>query len=180
MNLVKKSKFLSLILRHQPEVAGISLDKEGWANVTDILSVTDLDHTQLDEVVYQNNKKRFEYNGDKTKIRARQGHSVKVDVGLKKQTPPRALYHGTKAKNFASIQGRGLLRMNRLHVHLSKDEPTALVVAKRREGQSLIVQVDALRMHNDGYDFFLSNNGVWLTEHVPPQYLMSFGWPEGK
>jgi len=178
MNLTKKSRFLSLILRHDPESVGIVLDKNGWADVKDILSVSDLSIFQLNEVVSTNNKKRFEFNENQTKIRARQGHSVKVDVELEKKTPPKVLYHGTKSKNFIAIQKNGLMKMNRLHVHLSKDERTALTVADRRSGSSVIIQVDALRMHADGYDFFLSNNGVWLTECVPPEYLMVFSWPK--
>jgi len=178
MSLVKKSKFLSLILRHDPGAAGIVLDKNGWTDVGILLEAADLSMEELKDIVENNNKKRFEFNIDCSRIRARQGHSVQVDVELEKKTPPRSLYHGTKSKVFPAIKKHGLKKMKRLHVHLSKDEWTAKDVADRRGGSSVIIQVDALRMHNDGHDFFLSNNGVWLTDNVPPDYLMSFSWPE--
>ena len=169
--MIGKSKFLSLILRHSPEKANISLDKNGWAKVDEILSSVSLSKEQLDQIVDSNNKKRFEYNNDKSMIRARQGHSIQVDVELKKEVPPRILYHGTKSSNVNLIKSNGLIKMNRLHVHLSSDELTARKVAERRDGKNLILSIQALDMYNDGYEFFLSNNDVWLTDHVPPKYI---------
>ena len=171
MDIKKLSKFLSLILRHKPETIGIKLDKNGWANVSEILRGMKIDFATLEKVVTENDKQRFSFNDDKTKIRANQGHSVKVDVELVEKIPPEILYHGTIEKNLKSIVAQGLLKMNRLHVHLSADIETAKKVASRRSGNAVIFEIAARQMYNDGYKFFQSANGVWLTGKVPPKYL---------
>lgn len=171
MDIKKLSKFLSLILRHKPETIGIKLDKNGWANVEEILRGMKINFETLEKVVAENDKKRFSFNDDKTKIRANQGHSVKVYVELTEKIPPQILYHGTIEKNLKSIAAQGLLKMNRLHVHLSADIETAKKVASRRSGTAVIFEIATRQMYNDGYKFFQSANGVWLTDKVPPKYL---------
>ena len=171
MDIKKLSKFLSLILRHKPETVNIKLDKNGWANVAEILRGMKIDFATLEKVVAENDKQRFSFNDDKTKIRANQGHSVKVDVELAEKIPPEILYHGTIEKNLKSIAAQGLLKMNRLYVHLSADIETAKKVAARRSGTAVIYKIAARKMYNDGYKFFQSANGVWLVDNVPPKYL---------
>lgn len=171
MNVKSLSKFLSLILRHKPETIGIKLDKNGWADVSEILRGMKIDFATLETVVRENDKQRFAFNDDKTKIRANQGHSISVDVQPDEKIPPAVLYHGTIERNVNSIAAKGLLKMNRLQVHLSGDVETAKKVAARRAGTAVIYEILAESMYNDGYKFFQSKNGVWLTEHVPPKYL---------
>lgn len=168
-------KFLSLILRHNPETIGITLDKNGWADVSDLIAGVNkkgykLDIDILSEIVETNNKKRYIFNQDKTKIRANQGHSIKVDVELKKQTPPNILYHGTAKKYYDLIIKDGIQKKSRNHVHLSKDEQTAITVGKRH-GESVVIKVNAKVMDNEGYEFFVSENGVWLVDFVPARFL---------
>lgn len=177
MSIKGVSKFLSLVLRHKPEVAGVKLDAHGWADVDKLIDGCqklgkDIDMVMLERTVVENDKVRFTFNSDKTKIRANQGHSIAVDVELEEETPPLYLYHGTLERNHASIKERGLLKMKRLHVHLSLDEETAEKVAARRVGASLICKIDSGAMARDGYKFYRSKNGVWLTEHVPMKYIM--------
>jgi putative RNA 2'-phosphotransferase len=169
-DLVQTSKFLSLILRHKPQQFGIVLDVNGWANVNDVLDKMHIDIHTLKQVVYTNDKKRFALSEDETQIRASQGHSIKVDLGLVAQQPPDVLYHGTAHVSWHSIAELGLKKMNRQHVHLSLDVQTATKVGQRH-GKPFILKVDSTRMFKDGYKFFLSDNGVWLTEHVPKEYL---------
>lgn len=174
------SKYLSLILRHMPDKAGIILDANGWTDVKELLSKT---HTMMDfleRAVATNSKKRFEFNDDKTKIRACQGHSIDVDLGLPRAEPPWTLYHGTAKKNVALIEKSGLNKMSRQHVHLSRDVETAEKVGQRHCGMenAVVFRVAAQEMYKDGYHFFLSKNGVWLTDTVPPQYLSI--WTESK
>ncbi|GAB1856235.1 RNA 2'-phosphotransferase [Flavobacteriaceae bacterium MHTCC 0001] len=167
------SKFLSLILRHQPEKIGLRLDDNGWALVSDILETSKVKFTfdELEEVVATNDKQRFSFNDDKTKIRANQGHSLKtVDLNLKTQRPPQFLYHGTVAKFIPEIKLHGLKKMSRQHVHLSKDRDTATKVGFRR-GKPIILSIRALDMHNNGNDFYISDNGVWLTDAVAPEFI---------
>ena len=167
------SKFLSLVLRHKPETIGLKLDENGWALTSDILSNSKLKFTirELEEVVSTNDKKRFSFNEDKTKIRANQGHSLgHIDLELKTQTPPQFLYHGTVPKFIDSIKKTGLQKMNRQHVHLSEDRETATTVGSRR-GVPTILCVRAKDMYNYGHSFFLSENGVWLTDNVPVQFI---------
>ncbi len=173
--IVRASKFLSLILRHRPEKIGLTLDAQGWASVDELLERLaqrnfPLDRAGLKQVVAENDKQRFAFNPDRKRIRASQGHSLPVDLGLPPSTPPDALYHGTATRYRESILREGLLPGNRQHVHLSKDIPTALAVG-RRHGRPLVFEVAAARMHADGLLFYLSDNGVWLAAAVPPQYL---------
>ena len=170
------SKFLSLILRHKPETAGISLDEHGWADVGELLEGIRqtgriIDLPTLERIVEENDKQRFSFSPDRKRIRANQGHSVQVDVELEQKEPPEVLYHGTVEKNRASIEEKGLLRGTRLYVHLSKDVETAMKVAARRKGEKLICEVKAGEMHRAGYIFYLSANGVWLTEAVPRNFI---------
>ncbi len=165
------SKFLSLILRHKPETVGIKLDENGWADVAELLKGVKINFATLERIVRENDKQRFSFNEDKTKIRANQGHSIKVDVELEEKIPPKFLYHGTIERNANSIAAQGILKGTRLYVHLSADIETAKKVAARRKGNSLIYKISAQIMHEDGYKFFQSKNGVWLTEIVPPKYF---------
>lgn len=167
--LVEKSRFLSLVLRHKPERAGIILDKNGWTSIEDLLEKTAITRQELLEIVETNDKKRFAIEGDK--IRAEQGHSIEVDLELKQEIPPLVLYHGTKCDYLGSIMSKGLVKGDRTHVHLSLLMSTAREVADRRKGKSAILQVDCKNMFRDGYRFYKSGNNVWLTLEVPPKYL---------
>jgi len=169
---ISYSKYLSLILRHDPAKAGIELDKEGWADVQKLLNATRSDFNYLCEIVETNNKKRFEFNSDRTKIRACQGHNVRlnVDLGFEPVNPPDVLYHGTSESSAVSIKKQGLLKKSRQHVHLSADRQTAIKVGQRHE-KPFVFKVDAKLMHDSGSKFFLSYNGVWLVDSVPQSYL---------
>ena len=174
-NLKQASKFLSLILRHRPETIGISLDKEGWAVVDDLIKGTSNSKTQLteellEELVSTSDKKRFAFNKNHTKIRCQQGHSIDIDLGLKPKQPPDFLYHGTSRQFVGSILKEGIKKGERHHVHLSSDKETATVVGGRR-GQHKIFLIDSYKMNRDGYVFFLSGNEVWLTDFVPSKYI---------
>lgn len=164
------SRYIALILRHRPDVIGITLDEHGWANVSDLLSGIEITMEMLEKIVEEDSKQRYSFNQDKTLIRANQGHSVKVDVELKECIPPDILYHGTGIKYCSSINKQGLIPKSRLYVHLSKDIETAVNVGNRH-GESFVYEVRAKDMYNDGYKFFLSQNGVWLTKEVPVCYL---------
>jgi len=169
------SKFLSLVLRHKPETIKVKLDKNGWVEVDELLVKLkqhnrEIPLVELKEIVLFNDKKRFEFNEDETKIRAAQGHSVKVDLQLKAQRPPMELYHGTVSKFLDAIKKDGLKKMNRHAVHLSHDLPTATKVGSRR-GEAIILVVNSGAMYADRYKFFQSKNGVWLVEEVPPKYI---------
>ncbi len=167
------SKFLSLILRHQPEKIGLTLDENGWAEVDDILEKSKVSFTyeELVEVVKTNDKQRFALNDDRTKIRANQGHSLNtVDLDLQPEIPPAFLYHGTVAKFIPEIRLQGLKKMSRQHVHLSVDRDTAAKVGSRR-GKPVILSIRALDMHNNGHRFYKSENGVWLTDKVIPAFI---------
>jgi putative RNA 2'-phosphotransferase len=173
---MSKSKFLSLVLRHRPEAIRVKLDPAGWVDVSTLLEAMKdhgkpLDRAELDTIVATNDKKRFEFNEDGTRIRACQGHSVKdIDLGLEPKEPPDTLYHGTATRFLPSISRKGLIPGNRLYVHLSWDEETATKVGSRH-GKPIVLSVAAGRMHRDGFEFFLSNNNVWLTKTVPMAYL---------
>jgi putative RNA 2'-phosphotransferase len=167
------SKFLSLILRHQPEKIGLELDENGWALVSDILEKSNWKFTfeELEEILDTNDKQRFSFNEDKTKIRANQGHSLKtIDLDLKTQVPPEFLFHGTVERFIQPIKIEGLKKMKRQHVHLSQDKETALKVGSRR-GKVIILVIKALEMQNKGYKFYKSENGVWLPDIVPSDFI---------
>lgn len=171
----KLSVFISLILRHRPEVINISLDKYGYANVDELIkgvnnSGKKLTREILEDIVKTDNKNRYSFNEDKTKIRANQGHSINVDVGLKMAIPPEILYHGTAEKSLDYILLDGIKKMNRLYVHLSDNLETAKKVGSRH-GKPVVLIIDAKRMVEDGYNFYLSDNKVWLTDFVPKKYI---------
>jgi len=172
LNLMRKSKTLSYLLRHNPE--DLYMDANGWVFVKDVLKKLDMSIDDLKEVVKENDKKRFAFNDDFTKIRASQGHTIAVDVQLKEVQPPKYLYHGT-APSFVHeiLKSGGLSKMKRQHVHLSADEKTANIVGKRHSKHldPTIFKVDAEKMFKDGFKFYLSENSVWLTEYVPKKYL---------
>ncbi len=169
------SKFLSLVLRHRPEVIGIELDEQGWVPI-DLLLAACAAHgrlfsrADLDYVVANNNKQRFAISPDGQRIRASQGHSIAVKLGYEPAEPPELLYHGTAVQNLPSIRHQGLLKGNRHHVHLSADEATATAVGQRH-GKPVVLTVRAGEMVRAGYQFFQSTNGVWLTETVPYQFV---------
>jgi putative RNA 2'-phosphotransferase len=169
------SKILSLVLRHQPEYLNIKLDKSGWADVAEIMDAMNrkgivVNQTIIEEVVTLNDKQRFVLNEDHSRIRANQGHSVEVDLELKPVAPPDVLFHGTTDIFLDSIYSTGLQKQNRHHVHLSENIQTALSVGSRR-GKPVLIKIDAAAMHRAGFSFYLSANGVWLTDEVPVGYL---------
>ena len=175
MSKTKDSKLLSLALRHQPEVLGIELDAAGWTSVDRLvegLRRRDPAWTieRLREIVAESDKKRFAFDATGDRIRASQGHSVEVDLGYEPHIPPALLYHGTIARFLPAIRQQGLLKGDRHHVHLSADEATARQVGARR-GMPVVLVVQAGEMHRGGHEFFLSANGVWLTEHVPTSHI---------
>lgn len=174
MSLSKTSKFLSMILRHKPEKANISLDEHGWADVAELIKQIRLTHEMsmdiLQKIVDTDDKQRYSFNDDKTKIRANQGHSINVDVELQEQIPPDILYHGTGEKYVESIEKIGLIAKSRLYVHLSCDVEAAKKVGSRH-GKPVVYKIDCKSMNADGYQFFLSKNNVWLTKVVPCKYL---------
>lgn len=163
-----------MILRHKPEAINIQLDEHGWANVKDLIEGVsesyDFNMSMLEEIVRTDEKERYSFNEDKTLIRANQGHSVPVDVELEEAIPPEFLWHGTAKKYVDSINATGLIPKSRLYVHLSKDIETAITVGKRH-GKVVIYQVASKQMYDNGYKFYLSKNGVWLTKNVPDVYL---------
>ncbi|MER5184427.1 RNA 2'-phosphotransferase [Streptomyces sp. NPDC002896] len=170
---VKVSKYLAKHLRHQPERIGLTLDEGGWVEIDTLIAAAAthgfrLTREELDHVVAVNDKRRFAIEG--SRIRASQGHTVDVDLGLPPATPPAYLFHGTVARNLPAIRAEGLRPMNRHDVHLSADRETAMRVGARR-GQPVVLSVDAGAMHRDGHVFRVSANGVWLTAAVPPEYL---------
>jgi putative RNA 2'-phosphotransferase len=173
--LITISKYMAKYLRHAPEELGLSLQPGGWVPVDDLLDAARrhgfaIDYDELIECVETSDKKRFSFDDTGELIRANQGHSVEVDLQLEESVPPELLYHGTVARFLPSIHETGLIRGNRHHVHLSKDVETARKVGARR-GQPVILKVDAGRMHRDGHKFYVSANGVWLTDSVPPEHL---------
>lgn len=172
---IRISKFLSLVLRHKPETIGLHLDDNGWANTQELmerLNSNDFEISieDLKQVVANNDKKRFQFSEDYSKIRASQGHSLKVDLALEEKIPPRLLYHGTAEKNLDSIRKQGLVKGQRHHVHLSADKETAQKVGMRH-GKPLVLKVRSEEMSKAGIRFYQSENGVWLTDTVPPDYL---------
>ena len=175
-NMNRISKFLSLILRHRPESVGITLDAHGWADVATLLRQmnahgTIIDRALLDHIVATNPKRRFDYDASGTKIRASQGHSIAIDLDYTPRTPPEILYHGTATGAIAAIrESGGLDKRARHHVHLSADAETAIKVGQRH-GKPVVLRIAAGQMQRDGYLFYQSDNGVWLTDHVPLAYI---------
>ena len=173
--LVRISKRLSLYLRHAPDRAGLTLTRDGWVPVRELLAALarhglPLSRAELDEVVARNDKQRFAFDDSGTRIRANQGHSVPVELDLPVAVPPDMLFHGTVARFLPAIERDGLRSMRRHDVHLSATVETASTVGARR-GAAVVLRVDAAAMVSAGYQFRLSANGVWLVDHVPPQYL---------
>jgi putative RNA 2'-phosphotransferase len=169
------SKFLSLILRHRPETVGLVLDESGWVDVEELLSALGkhsrpLDRAKLEFVVANNDKQRFSFSPDGLRIRANQGHSLDVELGYAATTPPDVLFHGAPSQVLDSIFREGLKKMKRHHVHLHTDKSTCRAVALRR-GRAVLLTVDAAQMHDQNFEFFQSQNGVWLTDHVPPEFF---------
>ena len=177
-SIKETSKYISLILRHKPDVIGITLDEHGWANVSELIEgircTHPIDMQVLEQIVDSDEKRRYSFNEDKTLIRANQGHSIPVDVELEKMKPPKILWHGTGAKYVESINLSGLISKSRLYVHLSSDYETAVNVGNRH-GKPVVYKVYAEKMEQDGYMFYKSVNGVWLTKEVPKKYLEEQG-----
>ena len=181
MDKTKASKFMSLVLRHDPAAADVTLDARGWAVIDELLAGMrgkgfPIARDVLMEIVAGDEKQRYAVSEDGLRIRANQGHSISVDVGLEEARPPDVLFHGTASRFAAAIRTEGLRPMSRQHVHLSPDEPTALTVG-RRHGEPVIFRIDAKAMAEAGMAFFRSANGVWLTAAVPPQYLTELPSP---
>jgi putative RNA 2'-phosphotransferase len=170
-NVKSTSKFLSLVLRHKPEEIGLVLDENGWVSVDELIQkINDIDIDLLNEIVETNDKKRFAFNDDKTKIRASQGHSIEIDLDLGPSIPPDVLYHGTATRFVESILKVGLTKQQRQHVHLSEKLETATAVGARH-GKPVILIVDAKQMQEDGFLFYQSENNVWLTDNVEVKYI---------
>ena len=169
------SKFLSLVLRHQPETAGLELDPAGWICIDALIAGaatagTEMTRDDLDRIVRESDKQRFTISTDGQRIRAAQGHSVEVDLGLIPVVPPEVLFHGTAERNVQAILGEGLKPQSRQHVHLSPDAETARKVGARH-GKPVILTVAARAAHDAGQTFWQAENGVWLTGLLPPEYL---------
>lgn len=172
---VRISRFLALVLRHDPARIGLTLDAEGWADVDALLAAAaghglSVSRDELEEVVRGNPKQRFTLDAARSRIRANQGHSLDVDLGLRPVEPPPVLYHGTSRAVLPTILAEGLQPMGRRHVHLCADADTAVVVG-RRHGPPVVVVIDSAGMQAAGQRFYRSVNGVWLTDHVPARYL---------
>lgn len=175
MDTKKISKYLSYLLRHQPEALNLNMDAYGWVDVDELLekwntSRAPITYEILQRVVAENNKQRFKLEENKRRIRANQGHSINIQLELEKTEPPVVLYHGTARRNLESILQQGLTKMNRQHVHLSADDVTAKQVGSRH-GKPVILFIDTARMHEEGFPFYLSENQVWLTDRVPAKYI---------
>lgn len=173
--LKNKSRYISLLLRHHPEKENLILDKNGYVSVSDLIRKLNISLEELDWIVENNDKKRFSYNQDKSMIKANQGHSIEVDLKLRRIVPPNILYHGTSTFNAENIFKSGLMKMSRHHVHLTNDYHTAHVVGLRyakHQGNLWIIAVDAKEMNEDGFEFFKSENGVFFVDHVPSKYFI--------
>lgn len=175
-HVVRVSRFLSLILRHDPAKVGLTLDASGWVDVSELLAALarhgrPITLDELRHVVENNDKRRFAFSPDGRNIRASQGHSLKIDLSYEPSHPPLTLYHGTAERNLSAIREKGLLKMSRSHVHLSADRDTASQVGQRY-GVPIVLEVFCGKMAIEGFVFYLSANGVWLTEHVPPRFIV--------
>lgn len=176
--LITNSKFLSLVLRHRPETIGITLDAAGWIGVDELLPALarhgrKWSRADLEEIVRTSDKQRFALSSEGTRIRANQGHSIDVELGHEAAVPPELLYHGTAAQYVSAIRQHGLRKMQRHHVHLSAETEVTLRVGARR-GHPILLTIHAGGMHRAGHAFFLTPNQVWLTDHVPPEFI-TFG-----
>jgi len=170
------SKFLSFVLRHRPQSICITLDCAGWTDVAELLealarSGRSLSMQALESIVETSDKRRFVFNADRSRIRAHQGHTIPVDLGLEPVAPPAILYHGTASRFLAGIQQNGLSKRRRHHVHLHTDRTVALAVGKRR-GEVALLSIDAAAMHGRGHAFYVTENNVWLTDYVPPEFIV--------
>jgi putative RNA 2'-phosphotransferase len=168
--VVKLSRYLSKHLRHRPERLGLTLEPGGWVRVEDLLRATSITREELEEVVARNDKQRFSFDATGEQIRANQGHSLEVDLQLEPADPPPVLFHGTNQRAVEAIRRDGLLPQGRHHVHLSPDEATATRVGARR-GRPVVLTIDAAAMAAAGRRFYVSDNGVWLTDAVPPRFI---------
>ena len=178
---VSLGRFISLVLRHQPQTIGLTLDEHGWADTKALISGVcatgrKLDMETLDRIVRENNKQRYSFNEDKSKIRANQGHSIAVDVEMDIAEPPAVLYHGTAVQSLDSIREKGILKMSRNYVHLSKDIDTAVKVGSRH-GKPAVLVINTAEMLADGFVFRLSDNGVWQSEDIPQKYVIEVKYP---
>ena len=173
MDLKKISKYLSFILRHQPDSIGLELSDEGWASIEELIGKTrkfKLTKELINTVVETNDKKRFLISEDGERVKANQGHSIEVNLELEPVTPPEVLLHGTAERFLESILREGLTKQRRHHVHLSETQKTALSVGARY-GKPVLLKVDSEQMHRDGFEFFKTENNVWLVDYVPTKYL---------
>jgi putative RNA 2'-phosphotransferase len=182
MDTTRASKFLSLILRHEPAAAGVTLDRFGWAEIDSLLRGMDakgyvLTRADLAAIVESDTKGRYSISDDGVRIRANQEHSITVDLGLAALQPPDVLYHGTATRFKDLIAEQGIQKRSRQHVHLSSDMASAINVGQRH-GKVVVIIIDARRMHDDGLEFFQSENGVWLTDAVLPQYFIEWRTPD--
>lgn len=173
--IIRTSKFLSRVLRHDPSAIGITLDSQGWVEIDQLLTQLarkrrPLDREHLNQLVETNNKKRFIFSEDGKRIRANQGHSIKIDLGLAPTPPPETLYHGTATRFLDSIRDKGLIPGSRQHVHLSDNLQTAIQVGSRH-GKPIILAVSSALMHQNKHHFYLSENDVWLTDSVPVEFI---------
>lgn len=172
--LEKKSRYMSKLLRHNPEE--LKINEEGWVSTEELCAKLKINLTSLDQIVKENDKQRFIFNEDKSKIRANQGHSINVDLNLTPQAPPNKLYHGTSKESYEIIKNMGIQKMKRQHVHLSASIETAIKVGIRHCRADVfpaVCIIDAETMHKDGFKFYLSENKVWLTDNVPSKYLIN-------
>ena len=179
---IRVSKFMSLVLRHRPEHIGLELDENGWAGVDELIERAAahgvaLTREVIAEIVATSDKQRFALDDTGQSIRANQGHSVDIDLGLEPTEPPAILFHGTAAANIAAIRNEGLKSGNRQHVHLSPDEATAIKVGQRH-GRPVVLRVFAGKMWAQGAPFYCSANGVWLTPAVPPEFIAFANEPD--
>ena len=179
MNYEGISKFISLVLRHKPEAANLTVDKYGYAQVDELVAYLNKKYkgftvTDLDTIVETDDKQRYSYNNDHTKIRAVQGHSIKVELELVEQQPPELLYHGTSSKYLSGIMEQGLIPKQRQYVHLSNNTFTAYKVGQRHGAATVILVIAAQKMYEQGYKFYCAENGVWLTDKVPTKFMRSY------
>ena len=173
--LKNKGGYMSLLLRHKPEKENLNLDSQGYVLVDELIDKLKISKDDLDWIIGNNDKKRFVYNSNETMIRAAQGHSISVDLKMKRILPPDILYHGTSITNGDKISKSGLIKMNRNHVHLSDDRMTAYSVGMRYakyQNKLWVIEINAKQMNADGYEFYKSENGVYLTDQVPPLYFL--------